>query len=136
EHTHVLAKAWPDELAVGIGLEPVHAIDARHCRAHFLEPLTQLEPMIEVRAHVVAAKWQHGEGIAAHYSLLARRRSRRFRTHGGSHVDAFNPIASLGDQWHGVRAPTAKNEGVNWHTRRVIPLGVDDRVLIGSHGKA
>src|SRR5690606_11772436 len=71
EYTHVLAKAGPDELAIVIGLEPVHAENVRQLRTGLLKPAPQIEPMLEVGTHVVTAKRQHGERIATYDALCA-----------------------------------------------------------------
>ena len=92
--------------------------------------------MLEVVAHVVAAEGQHGERVAAHHALGAKSGGGGFRAHGGSHVHAFGPGAGFSHQRHGGGAAAAEDEGVNGHTIGIVPLGVERRVVGGSHGEA
>src|SRR6185437_8925099 len=55
EHAHVLSEARPDEAAVRILSEPVHAEDPRRTR----NGSAHLEPVPEVVAHVITAERQH-----------------------------------------------------------------------------
>src|SRR5438270_60568 len=61
QDAHILAKAWPNELAIGIFTEPVDVEDPRSETERSLHP----EPVPEIIAHVIPAKRQHGHRIAA-----------------------------------------------------------------------
>ena len=136
QHAHVLAVTRPHELAVGVLAEPVDAEDRGQRVALLFQFLFHVQPVLEIVAHVVAAERQHGEGIAAHHALRAKGGSGGFGAHGGSHVDAFGPVAGFGHQRHGGGAAAAEHHGVDRHAFSVVPLGVQRRVVGGSHGEA
>ena len=54
-----------------VGSEPVDVEDRQDLGALGFQPLAQVEPVLEVVAHVVAAEGQHGERVAAHHTLFA-----------------------------------------------------------------
>ena len=95
-----------------------------------------IEPVLKVVTHVVAAKRQHGEGVAAHHALRPKGGGGGFRPHGRGHVNALGPAAGFRDQWHGGGAAAAKHEGINRHACGVVPGRVKCRVVGCSHGKA
>ena len=136
QNTHVFTVTGPDKLAVFAFAEPVDAVNGGQLGAAGLQLLAQLQPVLEIVAHVVAHEGQHGEGVAAHHALLTSRSSRGLRAHGGGHVDAFHPVAGFGDQGHGGRAATAKNEGVDGDTCGVVPGAVEGGVVGGGHREA
>ena len=136
QHAHVVAEAGPDEVALVVGAEPVDVEDRQDLGALGLQPLAQVEPVLEVVAHVVAAEGQHGERIAAHHALFAAGGCGGLRAHGGGQVDAFGPAADLGDQRDGVGAAAAEDEGIQRHAGRIIPGRIDSRVVGGGHGEA
>src|SRR5579883_604747 len=90
QHAHVLTEAGPHKLSVGVLAEPVYMEDARS----FAQIALHLNPMTEVIAHVIAAKRQHGHGIAADIAGCAGRSRRRLRAHRGADVYARAPIRS------------------------------------------
>ena len=92
--------------------------------------------MLEIVAHVVAGKGQHGEGVAPHHALRAGGGRRGFRAHGGGHVDALDPVARLRHQRHGGGAASAEDECVNRHALRVVPGRIQRGVVGGCHGEA
>src|SRR5450830_1909907 len=136
QHAHVVTKARPDELALSIGAEPVDAVDFWQFGWRRGDFLADVEPMLEVVAHVVAGKWQHRKWITTHHTLLADGCSSGFRTHGSGHVDAFDPIARFGYQRHCGRTATAENECRNRHTGRIVPSGIKHGVLSRCDSKA
>lgn len=85
------------------------------------EPPTPIRTYTNERAH--------GHGVVAQHTAHARRRRRRLARHRGADVRAVLPVARLEDERHRVRATTAKNDGVNRHALRVLPVLVDDRTL-------
>mmetsp|Transcript_878 Transcript_878/g.2015 ORF Transcript_878/g.2015 Transcript_878/m.2015 type:complete len:634 (+) Transcript_878:965-2866(+) len=140
EHAHVLAVAGPDEFAVRALAEPVDAVDGRQLGPcpfrSCLQLGAQVQPVLEIVGHVVAHEGQHRERVAAHHALLAGGRGRGLAAHGGGHVDAFHPVAGLGHQRHGGGAAAAEDEGVDLHAGRVVPGGVQRRVVGGGHREA
>ena len=91
QHAHVLAEAGPEELAVLVAAEPVDVEDPRRV----LQAAAEVEPVVEVVAHVVAAERQHGERVAADLAELAERGGRHFRAHRGGRVHAECPVERL-----------------------------------------
>ena len=136
QHAHVFAITRPDKFAVFAFAEPVGGVDLRQFATHGLQLFAHVQPMLEIVAHVVANEGQHGKRVAPHHAGLAGGGCRCFGTHGGRHVDTFNPVARLSHQWHGGRAATAEDEGVDGHAFRVVPGFVKRRVVGGSDGKA
>ncbi|MNQ64064.1 hypothetical protein D3C85_784680 [compost metagenome] len=134
QHAGVVAKARPDELAVLVLAEPVDEEETRQLRRVGL--LAQLQPVAEIVAHVVAAEGQHGEGIAAQLADLVLGGGGAFRGHGRAHEDAVLPVEGFRHQRHSRGAAAAEQDGVDWHTRRVFPLGRDGRALAGGRGEA
>src|ERR1700704_5602999 len=67
EDARVLTVARPQEAALSVTPEPVHAEDLRRMDGSGAHG----EPVREVAAHVVAAKRNHGHGIAAHHTHLS-----------------------------------------------------------------
>src|SRR5262249_12627756 len=66
----VLAVTRPKPFAVGVPSEPIDEIDLGKFSA--VGALGKGEPMFEVIAHIVAAKRQHGEGVASKHAGLAQ----------------------------------------------------------------
>ena len=71
-HAHILAITRPDKFAFGIFAEPVDAINGGQFCALCLQLGAHIQPVLEIIAHVVANKGQHGEGIAAYHALRAK----------------------------------------------------------------
>ena len=135
EHAHVFAVAWPHKLSVGALAEPVGRENAGQLGAGSGHFFAQMQPVLEVVAHVVAGKGQHGKGIAAHDALLANDGGGGFRAHGRGHIHALHPVAGMGNQRHGVGAASTKNKRINRHACRVVPCGVQGRVVNGRNCK-
>src|ERR1700753_2329964 len=93
QHAHILTETWPEKLTAVILAEPIHMKDAR---SHGKSAL-HLDPVTEIIAHVVAAKWKHGHRIAADLSSSARCSRGCFRSHGSAHVNSCAPIECLVD---------------------------------------
>ena len=70
QHARVLAEAGPQELAVVVLAEPVDVEDLRQLRA---VALADLQPVLEVVGHVVAAERQHRERVEAQLADRAGR---------------------------------------------------------------
>ena len=136
QHAHVFAIAGPHKLAVLAFAEPVGGVNARQRCAGLCQFLAQVQPMLEVVAHVVAREGQHGKRVTPHHALGARGGGGGFRAHGGRHVDAFHPVAGFGDQGHGGGAAAAENEGIDGHAFGVVPGAVQGRVVHGGDGEA
>ena len=107
QHAHIVAEARPDEVALLVGAEPVHAEDARRVR----QPRPDVEPVLEVVAEVVAAEGEHREGVPTHHPHRTEGRRRRLRAHRGRHVDALGPAARFRDERHSGGPPAAEDEG-------------------------
>ena len=95
QHAHVFTVARPDKLARCVFAEPVGAEDGWLLASSGFDFFANIEPMLEVVAHVVAAECDHGKRVATHHALLASDGCCCLRTHGCGHVNAFNPIATL-----------------------------------------
>ena len=103
---HVLAEARPDELAVLVAAEPVHAEDAGRVG----DVAAELEPVVEVVRHVIAREGQHRERVAANHALLAERRRGGLRTHRRGQVHAVGPVERLVHQRHRPGPAAAEHE--------------------------
>ena len=132
QHAHVLAEARPEELAALVLAEPVDAEDARRVR----DLAAELQPVVEVVGHVVAAERQHRERVAPHLPDRPGGRGRRLRAHRRGQVDAVGPVERLVDQRDRVAAPAAEDERRDRHALRVVPVGVDRRALADRRGEA
>jgi len=63
--------------------EPVHPEDARR----IWNPPADVQPVAEIVGHVVAAKWQHGHGVAADLAELAELGRGPLRSHRGARFE-------------------------------------------------
>src|SRR5207245_10455517 len=123
--SHVFAVSRPDEFSICVGTEPIDAEDARALGYR----AAQLEPMVEVIAHVVTDKWDHCHGIAPHHPYFYSRGSCGLRTHRCAHIHARVPVNCLGDKRHGVRTPSSENDARYRNALRLFQFGVEDRTL-------
>src|ERR1700677_58105 len=80
------------------------------------------QPMLEIMAHVVAAKREHGHGVAPDFSDLAGGGGSGFRTHGGADIDAVDPVERLKNQGDGRGAAAAKDNPADGNSLRVVGL--------------
>src|SRR5205814_1177178 len=103
--------AGPKELAVCAATEPVDRIHARGLR----HAVSHLQPMIEVIAHVVAAKRQHGKRIAPYLAHLAGGGSRGLRSHGRGGIDAIGPVERFVYERHRGSTTTPEDKRRNRH---------------------
>ncbi len=94
EDPHVLAEAGPEVPAIGSFAEPVHSEDP----GRIGKLPADVEPVIEVVGHVVAAERQHGHGVAANRADIAGGGGRRFRTHRRGEKNPVAPAKSLVNQ--------------------------------------
>ena len=60
-------------------------------RGGFVQARADLEPVLEIIAHVVAAEGQHGHRVAAHLPDRAGGGGGHFRAHRGADVNAVDP---------------------------------------------
>jgi hypothetical protein len=47
----------------------------------------------------------------------------------------MGPIECLVDQWHGVTAPAAENDGTDWDAFAFFHIGVESRIITHRRGK-
>ena len=127
EHARVLAEAGPQELAVGVLAEPVHAVDRGQRR--LVGALRHAQPVGEVVAHVVAAERQHRERVAAQVADPPGRRPVFSEPMVAADEHAVLPVVRLEHERHGGGAPAAEEERRDRHALRVLPLGGDRRAL-------
>src|ERR1043166_3525504 len=92
--------------------------------------------MPEVIADVVTTKWQHRHRISPHLADRAGRGRRRFRSHGGTKINAMVPIERLIDQRHGIATPAAKDDRADRHARALAKVWIDDRIVRGRRGES
>ena len=85
--------------------------------------------MLKIVRHVVAGEGQHGERVAPHHAHLARDGRGGFRSHGGGHVHAFDPVAGFRDQRHRGGAAAAEDEGVDRHALGIVPVRIERGLL-------
>ena len=130
EHPHILAKAGPEEFALGVFAEPVHVEDARR----MLDEAVHVDPVAEIVAHVIATEGQHGQGIAADLAGAAHGGGGHFGAHGGPDVNAVDPVESLEDERDGVGAAAAEDDGADGHALRQVGFGGQHGVVY--HGDA
>src|SRR6266516_7336936 len=71
QDAHIVAEAGPEKFSVRALAKPVHVKD----EWWISQPLSDLEPMAKIIAHVVAAKGQHRNGITSHLPDRAGRGS-------------------------------------------------------------
>ena len=132
EHAHVVAETGPEEAAVVVAAEPVHAEDARGIG----DALAHVHPVAEIEGHVVAAKGQHGHRVAAHLPDLARGGGGGLAAHRRADVNAVRPVERLVDERHGGGAASAEDDGADGHALRVIRLEGKRRVVRHGRGEA
>ncbi len=132
QDAHVVAEAWPQELALFVFAEPVHVEDART----LAETTLHGDPVAEVVAHVVAAERQHGHGVTAHFADGARSGSRHLTAHGGACIDAADPVEGLINERHRGGPTPPKDDGRNGHAFWLFPIGIDRGALGGWRGEA
>src|SRR4029077_16951739 len=83
----------PDHFAIFILTEPVHVINPRQLR--WFRLCSDLEPVREVIAHVVAAEWKHPHGVPAELADFAGDRCRGLAAGGCSQESAVLPVQAL-----------------------------------------
>lgn len=140
DDANVVTEARPHKLAAFL-TEPVHVedlwhlqaynigADTLHVKANLVWRLGQIEPMLHVLAKVVAKEWTHGKCVV--HDRLGRMLGGggRLRLELHADKDAMRPGKRLVDKWHALRASAAKDERLDWHTSRVLPLRVNDWTL-------
>src|SRR6266581_9690921 len=62
QHAHIFAEARPHKISVLVFAKPVHM---KHSGS-FAKRTLHKDPMTKIVTHVIAAKREHGHGIAAH----------------------------------------------------------------------
>ena len=97
----------------------------------------KVQPVVEVVAHVVAAKGQHGPRVATHLAnRSALSSSSGFGANGGGQINAKIPVEGLIDQRDGSAAAASKNESGNRDAVGVFPFAVNTRALRCRRGKS
>ena len=96
----------------------------------------ELEPVVPVPGHVVAAERQHRHRVAPDRADRAGCGRGRLGAHRRAEVDAVGPVERLVDERHGVRAPPAEDERLDRDALRVLPLGIERRALGDRRGEA
>ena len=119
-------KPGPQELAVLALAEPVHPEQLRQLRAL---ALADLEPVLEVVAHVVAAEREHREGVEAELADGAGLGGGGLGAHDRAEEHAVLPVEALGDERDVGGAAAAEEDRRDRHALRVLPLGGDRRAL-------
>ena len=92
--------------------------------------------MGQVIGHVVAAKRQHSEWIAAEHAGLTERRGSGFRTAGRSQENAVRPVERFVHQRNRPRPPAAEQDRRERHAFGLLPIGIDGRALRGGRCEA
>ena len=127
EDAGVVGVAGPEVAAAGVLAEPVDGEDAREARAALGRAARDVEPVLEVVAHVVPAEGRHREGVVAEAALLARGRAVRADHRAREH--AALPRGRLNDERHDARAPPPKEDRADRHAPRAVPRGVQARAV-------
>ncbi len=132
QDAQVVAEARPEELAVFGGAEPVHAEDPRRTR----QRAADVEPVLPVVAHVVAAEGQHRHRVAPEHADLARRGGGRLGRQRGAEKRAVLPRERLVDERHTPLTPRAKQDRVNRDAVGIRELRRERRALGGRRREA
>lgn len=133
EDARVLTVSGPQEGTVSSPPEPVdeeYFGKLVRCRAS-----ADVEPMLHVIRHVVAAEGQHCKRVMAHLTALALGCSSHLGTDGATNVGAMVPIERLVDERHNSSPPATKEDGRDGDTLGIFPLRVEHRALICRSGK-
>src|SRR5205085_5614489 len=88
-----------------------------------------LEPMLEVLAHVVSAEGQHRHWVTPHLADSTNSGGGHFRAHGCADIRPMFPIACLKDERHGVAAPPPENDGTDGNAAAILNTGLEHRVI-------
>ena len=125
EDAGIVAEARPEEFAVGVFAEPVDVENAWQV----FDVVAHFQPVGKVVAHVVAAEWEHGHGVAANLPKRANGGGGHFGTDGRTDVNTVDPVEGLEDEGHRGGAASAENDGTNGDAGRVLPIGIDDGAI-------
>ncbi len=98
--------------------------------------LPDIQPVLKIIRHVVAAERNHRHRIATEHSRCARRCRRRLGSHGGADVGAVFPVKGFIHQRCEMGAASAENNRGDRNTLRILPLGRDARALARRRGEA
>ena len=90
--------------------------------------------MVEVIAHIVATKGEHGHGIAAHESHGSRGGGGHLASHGCPEVDAMNPVKALEDKGHSGGATASENDRADRDALGVVGFGSERGIIL--HGRS
>src|SRR5208283_2543347 len=136
QHAAVFTITGPEEFSLFIFIlaKPVDVENLWQLR--WICERSYLEPVGKVVAHVIAAEGEHGHGIAAQLSDFSRDRGRGLAADGCAEESAMLPVEGFRDERNNSGAPAAEQDGIDWHTLRVFPLGSDYRALTQGSGKA
>jgi hypothetical protein len=129
----VFAIAGPEPFANVILAKPIHEINLRQLVA--VGALREGKPVREIIAHVIAAEWQHCEGVPAQHTGLAERGVGGFRAAGRTHENAVFPIESFIHERNRFWTASAKQDCRKRHAFGVLPVGINDRTLRRRRGE-
>src|SRR5207247_817505 len=101
--------------------KPVHAKNARWIS----QPLSNVEPVLEIIADVISAERQHRHRIASHLTHSPGSGGGCFRGHGRAQINAVGPIERLINQRHCISTATAENDRANWDASAFLHIKIE-----------
>ena len=125
ENAHVFAETGPEVRSVRPLAEKIHMKDA----GHVFDGLAHLEPVGKIVAHIVTTEGEHRHGIAAHLPDGAGGGSGGLGPHCRPEINAVHPVEGLENERHRRRTSSAKEDRTHRNTRRVFPIGINDRAV-------
>ncbi len=135
EDTCVFTKTGPHVATVLVLAEPVDLEDTREI-VDIFDAVADVEPVLKVLAHVVAAEGEHRKGIMTELSDLSLGSSGGLRGDAGAKEGALSPVEGLDDKRDGAGTTTSKEDGRDGNTFDVLPVGIKSGALVGGNGKA
>src|SRR5215831_6986327 len=92
--------------------------------------------MIDVISNVISHKRQHGKGITAHFTKIAKCGGCHFASHRCSQVNPKTPIEGLINKWNSLAPAASKNESTDGYSLFIVPVLVEDGILSGRRCKS
>src|SRR6266516_5154457 len=129
EHPHVLAETGPEKFPVRAFAKPVHVKNKRRIG----EALSDLKPMPEVIADVVAAKWQHRHGITPNLANRSGCARGCFRSHRRAEINAVLPVKRLKHERHRIAAASAEDDRANRDAVAFFNIDIERGIV--AHGR-
>src|ERR1700735_4705577 len=123
QYAAVFAVPRPKEFAILVLAKPVDVENLRELRSAGAS--AHPEPVRKVVAHVVAAKCEHGHGIAAKLSHFSRNGGGGLAAYCCTQKSTVLPIESFCDEGDNSGAPSAEQDGIDGDAVRIFPLGRD-----------